>query len=356
MKGSRFLAVGSGDDIRPLATTSTEVIDAEGMTVTPGFIDAHSHPSGAGVDELLHVNIDLRGVSAIQEALRKRANETPPGEWVIGFKYDDTKLDEGRPINRRDLDEIAPDHPVEVRHRGGYTAVYNSKAFQLAGITARTPDPPGGRFYREDGELSGLVAEYARAPLRRLIPSGSTREQRQAGVKLISELMTASGLTSVHQTGGGTDDLIAYQDAYAAGQLHFRMYLFPSGRSTLYKALKDAGIRTGFGDGPLAHRGRQVRRRRRTANESKSTATRPIRSVTMRWNSLIRIETIRSACMFRSSLRTLPTTTRRALPYLTAGLHAAAVAPASRRRDSPPKSPPFFFASRSWRCPSEARS
>ena len=251
VKGSRFVAVGRNDDIRPIAGANTTLIDAEGMTVTPGFIDAHSHPSGAGVDELLQVNVDLRSVRAIQAALRERVEATPLGEWVVGFKYDDTKLDEGRPINRRDLDEIAPSHPVEVRHRGGHTAVYNSRAFQLAGITAQTPDPRGGRFYREAGELTGLVAEHARAPLRRLIPSGSTREQRQAGVKLISELMTAAGLTSVHQTGGGTEALIAYQDAYAAGELRFRMYLFPTGSSELFRGLKQAGVSTGFGDDRL---------------------------------------------------------------------------------------------------------
>ena len=251
VKGSRFVAVGRNEDVRPIAGASTTVIDAGGMTVTPGFIDAHSHPSGAGVDELLQVNVDLRSVRAIQAALRERVEATPPGEWVVGFKYDDTKLDEGRPINRRDLDEIAPDHPVEVRHRGGHTAVYNSKAFELAGISAQTPDPRGGRFYRESGELTGLVAEHARDPLRRLIPSASTREQRRAGVALISELMTAAGLTSVHQTGGGTDALIAYQDAYDAGELRFRMYLFPSGGSALFRGLKQAGLSTGFGDDRL---------------------------------------------------------------------------------------------------------
>ena len=251
VKGSRFVAVGRNEDILPIAGANTDVIDAEGMTVTPGFIDAHSHPSGAGVDELLRVNVDLRSVRAIQAALRARVEATPPGEWVVGFKYDDTKLDEGRPINRLDLDEVAPDHPVEVRHRGGHTAVYNSKAFQLAGITVQTPDPRGGRFYRESGELTGLVAEHARAPLRRLIPSTSTREQRRAGVKLISEQMTAAGLTSVHQTGGATDALIAYQDAYDAGELRFRMYLCPSGGTALFRGLKQAGVSTGFGDDRL---------------------------------------------------------------------------------------------------------
>ncbi|MFQ5790230.1 MAG: amidohydrolase [Acidobacteriota bacterium] len=248
VKSSRFIAVGSTDDIRNLVTLNTHVLDAKGMTVTPGFIDAHSHPSGAGVAELVHVNVDLRSIEAIKDALRKRAAKTPPGEWVIGFKYDDTKLREGRPINRKDLDEAVPDHPCVVRHRGGHTAVYNTKAFELAGVTAETPDPPGGKFYKENGELTGLVAERARAVFRDLIPSGSTREQRQAGVKLISELMTAAGLTSVHQTGGDADDLIAFQDAYRAGEMRFRMYLFARGRSKMFEGLKAAGIRTGFGD------------------------------------------------------------------------------------------------------------
>ena len=104
VKDDRFVAVGSSSDIRNLATSRTEIVDAEGMTVTPGFIDAHSHPSGAGVSELVLVNVDLRSISAIQSALQERAATTPAGEWVRGFKYDDTKLAEGRPINRFDID------------------------------------------------------------------------------------------------------------------------------------------------------------------------------------------------------------------------------------------------------------
>jgi predicted amidohydrolase YtcJ len=248
VKNGRFVAVGSTSDVRNLATPQTEIIDAAGITVTPGFIDTHSHPSGAGVSELVNVNCDLKSIAAIQEAIRKRVETTPPGGWVVGFKYDDTKLSEGRPVNKKDLDEVAPRNPVVVGHRGGHTGVYNTKAFELAGITPDTPDPKGGKFYREDGELTGLVAERARAVFRDLIPSGSTREQRKEGVELISKLMTKAGLTSVHQTGAGTDDLIAYQDAYAAEGLRFRMYLFPSGSADIFKALKAAGVRTGFGD------------------------------------------------------------------------------------------------------------
>ncbi len=247
VKGDKFAAVGSTSDIRNLAGPRTEIIDAEGMTVVPGFIDAHSHPSGAGVNELVQVNADRRSVADIKSAVSERARTTPDGQWIRAFKYDDTKLAEGRPINRFDLDEVAPNNPVVVGHRGGHTAVYNSMALRLAGVTAETPDPDDGKFYRdENGVLTGLVAERARDVFRNLIPTDSTREQRRDGVKLITELMTRAGLTSVHQTGGSTNDMIAYQDARSEGGMRFRMYLFPRGQ--IFEELVRSGIRTGFGD------------------------------------------------------------------------------------------------------------
>ncbi len=248
VKNGRFVAVGSNDDVKNLKTAATEMVDGGGMTVVPGFIDAHSHPSEAGISELLDVNCDLRSIAAIKDVISQRAAKTPPGEWIKGFKYDDTKLREGRPLNRRDLDEAAPNNPVIVTHRGGHTSVYNSQAFAKAGITASTPDPEGGKFYRENGELTGLAAEHANDLFQNLIPQGSTREQRQAGVKLISALMTKAGLTTVHETGIGTDNFIAYQDAYRAGEMRFRMYAFPMGPTDFYKGLKMAGLRTGYGD------------------------------------------------------------------------------------------------------------
>ena len=244
VKDGRFVAVGSTDDVRNLASADTPVIDAEGATVVPGFIDAHSHPSGAGLNELKNVNTNLGSIARIQDALRMRVQSTPPGEWIVGFMYDDTKQEEGRPLNRLDLDAVSTAHPIVVGHRGGHTGVYNSKAFELAGVTAATPDPFGGHFYREDGALTGKVAERARAVFD--VPGGSTREERAQGVAVICKRMNEAGLTSVHQAGTGSDDYIAYQDAREAGELSLRMNLFARGGS--FPALLDAGIRTGFGD------------------------------------------------------------------------------------------------------------
>lgn len=245
IRHGRFCAVGASAEIRKLASRHTRVIDAEGMTVVPGFIDAHTHPAASGADHLINVDCDGRSIAAIKDVIRARAAKTREGDWVFGFKYDDTKLSDGRPLRIGDLDEAAPKNPVRVTHRGGHTAVYNSAAFRLAEITRDTPDPKGGTFGRDDkGELTGFVAELAVDMVKRLpVP---TRPQGQAGVKIIAELMTAAGLTSVHDADADKANFLAYQDARAAGDLPLRVYVMANPQ--LYETWKTAGLRTGFGD------------------------------------------------------------------------------------------------------------
>ena len=250
VRGSTILAVGSTSDIENLAGPQTSRIDARGMTVTPGFIDSHSHPLFA--EEAIGVNVNLRRIEDVQTALAGQAARTPPGHWVRGVMYDDTKFEDERPLNRRDIDEVVRDHPVYVGHRGGHTGVVNSKAFEVAGITMDTPDPFGGKFYREDGEFTGKVAEHARQPF---FDSGTwpvmDREVRKQAVAIGSKKMAASGLTSTTDAYGGKDDIVAYQDALAAGEMHFRMSFMPGGNSDVYAGLKTAGIISGFGDDML---------------------------------------------------------------------------------------------------------
>jgi hypothetical protein len=245
--GDRFMSVGSTDEIKMLIGPGTRVHDAEAMTVVPGFIDAHSHPDG--VDEVTGVNVNLGNIKDIKAVLRAKAAETPPGYWVSGYMYDDTKLAEGRPVLRADLDDAVPDHPAMVGHRGGHTGVFNSRAFEIAGISADTPDPPGGKFYRDENGLTGKVVEHAMDVFRKVGKRDSvTRETRQAGVEFISAQMAAAGLTSVTNAWGNRDALMACQDARTAGNLKFRVYFMPFGDNEIYQGLKLAGLRTGFGD------------------------------------------------------------------------------------------------------------
>jgi predicted amidohydrolase YtcJ len=249
LRGNRILAVGSTGDLLTLRGQGTEISDVAGAVIFPGFIDAHSHPDGA--DEVTGADVNRRSVAEIQDAMRQQAGQTAPGQWVVGYKYDDTKLAEERPVNRQDLDAAVPLQPAFIRHRGGHTGVVNSRGLELAGVTRDTPDPPGGHFGRdENGELTGFVAEKAYTEV--IAGAGEwpeiTRRVRQQGVAYLTGLMAAAGLTSTTDAAGSVENLMAYQDARAAGELKTRLSFMPYGPSPLYGDLKAAGLRTGFGD------------------------------------------------------------------------------------------------------------
>jgi predicted amidohydrolase YtcJ len=243
----RFLAVGTNDEILSFATSRSHKIDLGKKTVLPGFIDAHTHPAMSGRMHLRQVDCDLRSIKAIQSALHERAVKTPPGEWVLGFKYDDTKTAEGRMLTLKDLDDAVPDHPVLVNHRGGHENFVNSLALKAAKVDENTPDPPGGKFDRDSsGHLNGRIIERAEAPFGKVIPSTFSREDCREGVKLISKMMTKTGITSVGDTLGSPEDLQAYQDARDTGDLSMRVYCFLGWR--YIDQMIAAGVRTGLGD------------------------------------------------------------------------------------------------------------
>jgi predicted amidohydrolase YtcJ len=243
----RFLAVGSNEDVLRLAAGTSRKIDLGLKTVLPGFIDAHCHPAVSGRMHLRQVDCDLRSISAIQAALRERASKTAADQWVLGFKYDDTKTSDGRMLTIKDLDEAVPDHPVFISHRGGHVDFANSMAFKAAGVNRDTPDPTGGSFERDpSGEFTGRVIERAAAAFNKVIPSTYTRDDYREGVKLISKMMTKTGITSVGDALGTPEDLQAYQDARDSGDLGMRVYCFIAWFAL--DRMISAGVRTGFGD------------------------------------------------------------------------------------------------------------
>jgi len=248
VKNGRFIAVGSTGEVRNVATARTRVVDAQQMFVTPGFIDCHCHPSG--VQELYGVNTNVKTVREVQAAIRRKAESTPPGLWINGFQFDDTKLD--RPLTKKDLDEATTEHPVVVAHRGGHTSWYNSKALELAGITNDTPDPPDGRFFRENGELTGRVAENARGVFNRVgkretFTPEQRRDRARDGMRHMSQLFSACGLTSVHNAGTNSEHILAYEDCRKNGELTHPAYMMI--RSTeAFNGFKAANVYTGFGD------------------------------------------------------------------------------------------------------------
>ena len=247
ISGDKIIAVGSNHDVMNLASTYTKKIDVEGNVITPGFIDAHSHPAGAGRSHLRKVDCDLRSISEIQDAIFERSKDTPKGEWISGFKYDDTKTKEKRFINNRDLDQVAPDHPVIITHRGGHTAYVNSMALKLSGIDENTPNPEGGSIERDiSGKINGRLLESATYLVEKLIPNEFTRADYQAGAKLISEMLSKSGITSVTDAGTGVKSLQSYHDAHNSGELKTRIYCMIRGYA--FDEVNGSGKKTGDGD------------------------------------------------------------------------------------------------------------
>jgi hypothetical protein len=253
VRDGRFIAVGSNDAIGGLAAKGTEIIDARGMAVVPGFIDCHLHPEG---ESLLYdvivgnpYEVEFVTIDSIVAKLKERAARTPPGEWVQGMFYDDTKVKDGRPLTRADLDRVSTVHPVAVVHRGGHTIFVNSKAFELAGVTKDTPQPFGGTFDHDaNGELSGRVTDNAQDVLWKAgtFPKYSEAEQlrrAKAGIAYISKQFARFGLTTVHHEGGNFSALMQVRQD---GELMHRVSYEPE--QAMIDAMIANGWRTGFGD------------------------------------------------------------------------------------------------------------
>jgi predicted amidohydrolase YtcJ len=253
VRDGRFIAVGANAAIAGLIGKGTEVYDAGGMAVVPGFIDCHLHPEGETLlYEVLVGNpyeVEFVTIDSIVSKLRERAAKTPPGEWVQGFFYDDTKVKDGRLITRADLDRVSTDHPVAVYHRGGHTSFFNSKAFELARVTRDTPNPFGGTFDRDpSGELSGRVTDNAQDVFVHVgkWPRYSDAEQfarAKAGIAHISQQFARFGLTTVHHEGG---NFAALREVRDEGKLMHRVS-YEADQSMLDAMIANRW-RTGFGD------------------------------------------------------------------------------------------------------------
>jgi predicted amidohydrolase YtcJ len=250
----RFTAVGTNEEVRALAGPRTQTFDAQGMTIVPGFIDTHSHPRGVTLlyDVIVGnpFEVEFVTIDSIIAKLRAKAQRTPPGFWIEGYFYDDTKVRDGREVNRFDLDKVSTEHPVVVRHRGGHTSYYNTKALEMAKVTKETPDVQGGTYDKmPNGELSGRITDTA----RRVFENVGQREtftpeqnfQRElAGAAHISKELTRYGLTGVHHNGGASLDML--QTIRARGELLHRVSYETSGR--MLDAQIANGIQTGIGD------------------------------------------------------------------------------------------------------------
>ncbi len=204
VKGETIVAVGSRAEAARMAGPDAQVIDCQGRSLVPGFVDAHCHlfATASSLQGMPCGPDRVSNIRELQAVVKRRAAETSGGSWIRGFGYDDLALAEGRHPNRWDLDIAAPEHPVRLDHRSGHAAVLNSMGLHIAGIHQDTPDPVDGVIERaaSSGEPTGLLLEMGPFLRKRL---GRLRGEKEAdeGMARLGRMLLSYGITSVHDAG-----------------------------------------------------------------------------------------------------------------------------------------------------------
>jgi predicted amidohydrolase YtcJ len=256
IRAGRFTAVGNTTEIKGLAGPKTRTYDAKGMFITPGFIDTHNH---FGVPGLLFdvqagnpYEVEYVTIDSIVGRIREAAAKVPPGQWIVGWYYDDTKIKDNRPLTRTDIDKATTNHPVRINLRGGHAAVFNSMAFSQAGIGKTSPNPYGGTFEKDArGELSGRVTDNAQNVLsakgtfQTLTPAEHER-RATAYLEDLTKTYAKYGITSICFDSSFDDRLSTLQAMRGKGTLHTRINYEPGMK--IIDAMILSGIKSGFGD------------------------------------------------------------------------------------------------------------
>jgi hypothetical protein len=222
-RGDVIVATGSTAEIQKLIGPNTKVIDLKGGFAMPGFNDAHLHLGSAAQAKL---SVDLEGAQSLAEfekRIQAREAESKPGEWITGRGWDHTLWNPAKFPTRQDLDAISMGHPMLFSHISGHVAVANSKALELAGITAATANPPGGEIEHDaKGEPDGMLKEGAAIGLvARRIPA-ITAEQRRQGLELALAEAAQNGITSM-QDNSSWEDFLTYRALKQEGKLSARI-------------------------------------------------------------------------------------------------------------------------------------
>ena len=216
----RIVATGTSAAVLARKGPSTKLVDLAGKTVLPGLIDAHVHALGAGLSEFDAKLPPLNSIGEIQAFIREKAKTTPKGEWIVVPRTLPPRLAEQRFPTKQDLD-VTTEHPVAFD--GSYVWGANTLALQKSGITAATPNPPGGEVVKgADGQPNGILRNAA--GLLKGVPQGAsyTEAQKLAALETMLKLYAAAGLTSVGDRAAVLEDYDLYAKLKAQGKLPVR--------------------------------------------------------------------------------------------------------------------------------------
>jgi len=239
VKDGRILTVGSMKEVLDSKGSDTQMVDLKGSTMLPGFVDAHGHVMGGGL-QALSANLlappdgNVKSMASLQKVLREwmenNADAVEKIKLVVGFGYDNAQLAELRHPTRYDLDEVSEDLPILLVHQSGHIISVNSKALEIGKITAQTANPSGGVIQRgEDGnEPNGVLEETAAFPLLIKLLGRVGADGSKAFIRAGTELWARFGYTTaqdgrtmpgalaslkaVANEGGLKIDIVSYPD------------------------------------------------------------------------------------------------------------------------------------------------
>ena len=248
VKDGRIIALGSNSDMPKYQGENTQLINLQGKTMLPGFVDAHSHLSGVAI-QVGSANLlpapdgPVNNIAQLQQTLRDHMGQSPlvaEHNVVIGFNYDDSQLVEKRHPTRHELDAVSTELPIVALHQSGHLGVYNSRALEMFGINAESVNPPGGIIEREaDGKTpNGVLQENAHfAVVYNMVPKFSPAQYMQA-LKAGEMMYASNGFTTIQD--GKTDpvSLKTFAAVSAAGALNLDLVSYPD----LVKVKEDSPV------------------------------------------------------------------------------------------------------------------
>ncbi len=241
VKGDKILFVGGNEEIKVFIRESTQQIDLQGRTMTPGFIESHAHFMGIGYNEL---DLDLMYVQSYEELVQKvkeAVDRAQPGQWIVGRGWHQSKWDpQPSPMvkgfqTHEQLSEVSPDNPVFLRHASGHAGFANAKAMEIAGVNQLSIESlsedltEGGEIIRDEmGNPTGIFNETAMRLIGRHIPSNDEERRREA-LKLAIKACHRNGITSFHDAGVGKEEIALFKEFKEAGELGIRLYVMLTG-------------------------------------------------------------------------------------------------------------------------------
>lgn len=250
--GERIVAVGSAADVDAWHGPQTKILDAHGKLLLPGFNDAHVHfvDGGSHLQE-----VQLKDAASPEEFVRRigeRAKTAPKGEWITGGDWDEQKWSPPNLPTKELVDPVTPETPVWVNRYDGHESLANSVTLRLAGVNAKTADPPGGQIVRDaQGNPTGVLRDAAQGLVDKVVPP-MTHAQRLRAIRQALDHAASLGVTSVQHMNPVYDDVKIYAELQDKGELTTRIYVAPM--ETDWKDQAKIGIRRAFGT-PLLRMG-----------------------------------------------------------------------------------------------------